>query len=184
MKKIFFCAIIRAKKEVRNLFNTGDYVVYCSGEICLVAERSERSFGGAEKTEYCKLIPIDAVNSAYYVPAENMAVKSRRIMTKEEILTVIDGIPQIRNVWYSDKKERKSCFDAILKSDDISGIIGMMKSIYEERKKRTENGKKLIASDEKALSAAEHMLHREFAFVLGIKESDVGGFISGRLENI
>lgn len=165
------------------MFNTGDYVVYCSGEICLVAEKTERSFGGSEKKEYCKLIPIDAVNSVYYVPAENMADKSRRMMTKEEILTLIDEMPQTKNVWYSDKKERKSCFDAILKSDDISGIIGMMKSIYKEREKRTADGKRLVASDEKALSAAEHMLHREFAFVLGIKESDVGRFISSRLEN-
>lgn len=158
--------------------------MYCSGEICRVAEKAERCFDGIEKKEYCKLIPIDTVNSIYYVPAENMEDKTRRILTKEEIFRIIDNMPNAEGIWYSDKAERRDCFDAILKSDDFSGIVGMMKSIYEEREKRGANGKRLIAADERAFSTAEHILHREFAFVLGIKESEVGGFIRGRLENI
>lgn len=166
------------------MFNTGDYVVYCSGEICRVAEKTERCFDGIEKKEYCKLIPLDTVNSTYYVPAENMADKTRRILTREEILGIIDSMPAAEGVWCIDKNERKSYFEALLKSDDFSGIVGMMKSIYDEREKRSVNGKRLIAADERAFTAAEHMLHREFAFVLGIKESEVSGFIRGRLENI
>ena len=38
------------------------------------------------------------------------------------------------------------------------------------------------AADERAFSAAEHIIHGEFAFVLGMKESEVGEFIRSRIE--
>lgn len=162
-------------------FNIGEYVVYCSGEICRVDERSERCFDGVSKKEYCKLTPVDTVNSAYYIPSEYLESKARRLLTKDEIYQIIDGMPAATGVWYSDKHERKDRFEEILRSDDISVIVGMIKSIYDERSKLSQGGKRLVAADERALTAAEHLINREFAFVLGIKESDVNDFIQKRL---
>lgn len=162
-------------------FNIGEYVVYCSGEICRIDERSERCFDGVSKKEYCKLTPVDAVNSVYYIPAEYLESKARRLLTREEIYKIIDGMPNASGTWYTDKNERKGHFEAVLKSDNIQTMIGMMKSIYDERSKLSASGKHLVASDEKAFTAAEHMINREFAFVLGIKENDVSDFIQRRL---
>ena len=162
-------------------FNIGEYVVYCSGEICRIDERSERCFDGVSKKEYCKLIPVDAVNSAYYIPSEYLESKARRLLTKDEIYKMIDSMPNASGTWYSDKNERKDYFEAVLKSDDIPVMIGMMKTIYDERSKLSANGKRLVAADERAFSAAEHLINREFAFVLGIKENDVSDFIQRRL---
>ncbi|MBD5141470.1 MAG: hypothetical protein HDT25_08665 [Ruminococcus sp.] len=162
-------------------FNIGEYVVYCSGEICRIDERSERCFDGVSKKEYCKLIPVDAVNSAYYIPSEYLESKARRLLTKDEIYKMIDSMPNASGTWYTDKNERKDYFEAVLKSDDIPVMIGMMKTIYDERSKLSANGKRLVAADERAFSAAEHLINREFAFVLGIKENDVSDFIQRRL---
>ena len=162
-------------------FNIGEYVVYCSGEICRIDERSERCFDGVSKKEYCKLIPVDAVNSAYYIPSEYLESKARRLLTKDEIYKMIDSMPNASGTWYTDKIERKDYFEAVLKSDNIPVMIGMMKTIYDERSKLSANGKRLVAADERAFSAAEHMINREFAFVLGIKENDVSDFIQRRL---
>ena len=94
---------------------------------------------------------------------------------------MIDSMPNASGTWYTDKNERKDYFEAVLKSDDIPVMIGMMKTIYDERSKLSANGKRLVAADERAFSAAEHMINREFAFVLGIKENDVSDFIQRRL---
>lgn len=164
------------------MFKSGEYVIYGSGEICCIEEITERCFDGINKIKYYKIAPKEYRNSAYYVPVANAEKEIRRLLTKEEILEIIDSIPQAEAVWYTDKNERKNHFETILRSDDFSGLIGMIKAIYEERKKRSDDGKKLIASDERAFSAAEHIIHGEFAFVLGIPESEVGSFIRERIE--
>lgn len=164
------------------MFECGEYVVYGSGEICCIDEIAERCFDGVHKIKYYKIAPREFRNSAYYVPVENAEKEIRRVLTRAEILEIIDSIPQAEAVWYADKNERKSYFESVLRSDDLTSLVGMIKAIYEEKLKRTNDGRKLIASDEKAFSAAEHIIHGEFAFVLGIPESQVSSFIRERIE--
>ncbi len=164
------------------MFNAGEYVVYGSGEICCIDEITERCFDGVHKVKYYKISPKEYRNSAYYVPVENAEKEIRRLLTKEEIFEIIDSIPQAEAVWYADKNERKSYFESVLHGDDFTRLVGMIKAIYEERLKRTSDGKKLIASDERAFTTAEHIIHGEIAFVIGIPESEVGEFIRERIE--
>lgn len=166
------------------MFCIGEYAVYGSGEICLIAEKTERSFDGIEKNEYYKLVPINTANSAYYVPVNGIESKIRRLLTKSEIYEIIDSIPQTEGVWYGNQKERKSYFEAVLKSDDLIKIIGMIKAIYHERQKRSADGKKTASSDEKAFLEAKRMLHNEFAFVLGINTNEVEDFIQKRINSM
>ncbi len=164
------------------MFKSGEYVVYGAGEICCVEEITERCFDGVNKIKYYKISPKEYRNSAYYVPVDNAAAEIRRVLSKDEILEIIDSIPQAEAVWYSDKNERKSYFESVLRSDDFTRLVGMIKAIYEERQRRSTDGKKLIAADERAFSTAEHIIHGEFAFVLGIPETQVGSFIRERIE--
>ena len=164
------------------MFEINDYVVYGSGEICRIEEIAERCFDGVHKIKYYKIAPKEYRNSAYYVPVENAEKEIRRLLTKEEILEIIDSIPQAEAVWYTDRNERKNYFESVLHGDDFTRLVGMIKAIYEERQKRSNDGKKLIASDERAFTTAEHIIHGEFAFVLGISEANVGEFIRKRIE--
>ena len=164
------------------MFKSGEYVIYGSGEICCIEEITERCFDGINKIKYYKIAPKEYRNSAYYVPVASAEKEIRRLLTKDEILEIIDSIPQAEAVWYTDKNERKSYFESVLRGDDFPRLVGMIKAIYEERQKRSNDGKKLIAADERAFSAAEHIIHGEFDFILGIPESEVGSFIRERIE--
>ena len=166
------------------MFNNGEYVVYGSGEICRIEEVVERCFDGVNRNRYYKIVPEEYRNSAYYVPVESAENEIRRTLTRDEVYEIIDSIPQAESVWYSDRNERKSYFESVLKSDDFTSLVGMIKSIYEEKQKRSDDGRKLIAADEKAFTAAEHIIHGEMAFVLGIPESEVGNFIRERIEKV
>ncbi len=162
-------------------FNIGEHVVYYSGEICLVDSIVKRSFDGVNEIEYFKLIPTNTTRSAYYIPCESCDTKVRKLLTKEEIYKLIDEMPSISANWCEDKNTRKNLFHSVLKSDDYHEILSMMHSIYIQRENQREKGKKLLMSDERAMNEAEHLIFQEFAFVLGIEESEVGTFIENRL---
>ncbi|MCM1022613.1 MAG: hypothetical protein NC395_00970 [Prevotella sp.] len=163
------------------MFDIGEYVMYGAGEVCRVEEKTKRCFDGVSSNEYYKLAPVEYRNSAYYVPVKTAESGIRRLLTKEEIYSLIDGIPQTEAVWSSDKNERSERFGAILKNCDFGGMIGIIKAVHAEKEHRADIGKRLIAADERAFTAAEHMLHGEIAFVLGIKENEVPDFIKKRI---
>lgn len=166
------------------MFNCGEFVVYGSGEICCVDEVVERCFDGKTKVEYYKIVPREYKKSAYYVPVKTAENEIRRVLTKDEVLSLIDSIPSSDGMWCADKNERKSRFEEVLHSDDTACIMGMLKAIYEERCSRISDGKKLIAADERVFTAAEHIIHGEFAFVLGIGENEVAEFIKNRIAQV
>jgi CarD family transcriptional regulator len=72
-----------------------------------------------------------------------------------------------------------------LKGDNYHELISMMRTLYIQRKEQIAKGKKLLASDEKAMQEAEKLMHHEFSVVLGIDENEVEKFIEQRIaENI
>lgn len=157
--------------------NIGEYVVYNSAEICLIDSIVKRSFDGVNEIEYFKLIPINTSKSSYYIPCENCDSKLRPLLTKDEIYSLIDDMPNISAQWWEDKNERKNIFHSVLKSDDYHKIITMIHSLYVKREK----GEKLLLADQRAMKEAEHLIFQEFAFVLKLDENEVESFIDERL---
>lgn len=162
-------------------YSTGEYVVYGGTEICLIDEVVKKCFDGVSEQSYFRLVPENARNSSYYIPLDRLEERVRPLLTREEIYDIIDAMPNVKEQWISDKNERRSVFSRTLKSDDYGSILSMMKALYIERRKRSSDGKQLMSSDEKTLAAAQKLMNREFAFVLGIREEDVSGFIEKRL---
>lgn len=162
-------------------FNIGDYVVYCSKEICRIDSKVKKCFNGIDENEYFRLIPIGTKNSSYYIPCDNCGSKVRRLLTEEEIYSLIDEMPKAETEWCEDKNVRKTMFNSVLKSDDYHKLITMMHTLYIHRENQRSKGKKLLAADERVMHDAEHIIHQEFAFVLGIDENQVGDFITSRI---
>ncbi len=159
----------------------GKYVIYRSTEICRVDGFEKKSFDGVTEREYCVLVPEGAERSKYYVPMDCAETKLRCLLTDEEINALIDGMAGEQPDWGDTVEHRKERFNEILSSGDYKLIISMMHSLYLKKQERIEQGKKLLAVDEKALKAAEALINREFAFVLGIPESKVSEHIIQKL---
>lgn len=164
-------------------FNIGDFVVYCSKDICKIENIVKKCFNGIDENEYFQLIPINTKNSSYYIPCNNCQSKVRRLLTKEEVYSLIDEIPESETEWCEDKNIRKNIFHSVLKSDDYHQLITMMHTLYIQRENQRSKGKKLLAADERVMHDAEHLIHQEFAFVLGIEEEQVSNFINSRLKS-
>ena len=91
-------------------------------------------------------------------------------------------MPEAETQWYEDKNTRKNIFNSVLRSDDYHQIISMMHTLYIQQENQRLKGKKLLAADE-MMQDAEHLIHQEFAFVLGIEEDQIGNFITERIKS-
>ena len=58
-----------------------------------------------------------------------------------------------------------------------------MHTLYIQQENQRLKGKKLLAADERMMQDAEHLIHQEFAFVLGIEEDQIGNFITERIKS-
>ncbi len=161
---------------------TGNFVIYRSTEICKIEGFETKSFDNVTSKEYCVLVPADGGSSRYYVPRDFAEQKLRRLLTKEEIEQLIEGMRGEQPEWGSTEERRKDVFNEVLNSGDYRRIISMLHSLYLDKQQRLAQGKKLLAVDDKAMKSAESLINREFAFVLGIKENEVTEYISKQLD--
>lgn len=164
------------------MFDIGQNVVYAGSEICRIDGKVKKCFDGVKEQVYFRLIPEGSASSSYYIPEDKLDSRVRPLLTGDEILAVIDEMPKAEVKWNDNKTERTAMFGKALRSDDYKQILAVMKALYTERQKRSAQGRKgLMSADEKALTAAEKLMNKEFSCVLGIPESEVPVFIQNRL---
>lgn len=164
------------------VYEIGEYVVYNGCEICKICGREMKSFDDVEK-EYCVLEPMAAQKSAYFIPSDLAEMKMRKLLTKDEVIALIDEMPEVSGDWSANKNERRNQYVKVLHSNDYRMLISVIKTIHAEQEKRRLGGKRLPSADERAMKAAEQLLHQEFSVVLGIHESEVEEYIKNRIES-
>ena len=165
-------------------FSNGEYVMYGTSGICRIDGSEKKCFDGVHTAEYIRLIPYSSESSTYYIPADTIDAKVRRLITEDEIYNIIKRIPTIEITWDNDNLKRREMFTELLKSDNYDQLFCLIKSVYDQRQKRQASGKKLASADEKALKTAEHLMCQEFSVVLGIKPEEVTDFITNKINAI
>lgn len=163
-------------------FNENDYVVYRGSGVCRYAGKEMKCFDGKNSVEYFKFVPVNSVNSNYYVPIDKLEGKIKKLMSKDELLCIIDGLPSEAADFSANCRERKQEFDGIMKNEDYTEMLRMIFAIYKHTEKIKATGKRMSAADERVFRAAESRLYPEFAVVLGIDAENVAQFITERLE--
>lgn len=160
------------------------YVVYGSNGICRIDDIKNTSFTAdmADKLYYI-LNPVRNPESRIFVPADNdvLVSKMRKIMTKEEIEELLLGMKGKEIEWESDRRCRNESFNEILTKGVTQDMLLMIRCLYMKKRELAENGKNLPTSDNNTLKSAEKLVEEEFSYTLGIKPSEVSGYIRGLL---
>lgn len=159
------------------MLKTGQYVLYGSSGVCKVASFEEKCFDGVHTTEYCVLDPVFEANSVFYIPSASVEAKVRNLLSRDEILSIIERMPQTDPLIIDDHRNRKVIFDQILRCGDYSKLIPMIKLLYNEKEERSSSGKKLAFADQRAMDDAQELMRQEFSVVLGIEKSEVTKYI-------
>lgn len=156
----------------------GTLVIYGTNGICTVKDRRRDKLSGT-KMEYFVLEPVDNPNSIIFVPVENTALisKMKKILSREEIISLVESIGNDNINWIDDNKKRAEYFSEVLSKADRTELLMLIKCLYIKRKELSADNKRLWASDENILKAAEKIINTEFSLVLGISQSEVPSFI-------
>lgn len=164
------------------MFSAGDTIVYGTNGVCKIKEISYMKFGGAAG-EYFVLSPVNEPKSALYVPTgnEKLTSKMRAVLSRSELLSVIDDAAGDDLAWISDDGGRKDYCDTVVKNGDRREVLRLIAMLYLKREELKNNKKHFHNIDAQYLKTAERMLNDEFSYVLGISADDVPEFIRSRV---
>lgn len=157
----------------------GEHVHYGTHGVCRVCGLERRNMGGSERM-YFTLRPTGRENILLYLPqdAEPEKVRVRRLLSRQEIMDILDRAESIEADWISDSKLRRETFTRVLRSGDAALLLGMLKCIHNRQEQA---GKPLPMSDQEMMHAAQRQLYSEMAHVLEMDESQVLPFILSRV---
>ena len=172
-----------AMKGTILMFEKGHIFVYGASGVCRVEDICIRDYGSGKK-EYYILQPVYDLRSTLSVPvdAPAFATHARELLTQDEVLDIIDSLPNVEAEWIRDDKERIETVRSLLEGGVRRDIAVLIRTLYLHKKELAVKGKKLRSSDETIMQRAEKLLYGEFAWVLGIDPKEVIDFIKNRVE--
>lgn len=166
------------------MYQPGDKIIYGSTGVCKVKETVSKEIEkGLEKLFYV-LEPLYQ-DGVIMIPVDTK-VFMRPVITKEEALALIDKIPTMQTAAYHNSvlRELEEHYSAYLKSHDCGDLIELAMSIYAKKQDLASQHRKFGAVDERFMKRAEDLLDGELAVALDIDKSQVGAFISARVDAV
>ena len=163
------------------MFNVNEYVVYGLTGVCRITDIRNDEFTGDNEIQYYILTPVDSDNMTIMVPVNTPNIAMRAISTKDDVLSLIESMPEMESAWNNDERARNADFKAALKSGKNEEWARIVKTLYLEKERRAVIGKKLTKTDEEIFNTAENKLNQEFALALNISPGEVISFILERI---
>lgn len=161
------------------MFKVEDAIIYGTQGICKIESIEEKDLTGTKRMYYV-LIPVYQTGCKIYVPVDNEKLVStmKKLLSKEEIVELINNMPNDKVKWIANDNIRKEHYKEVLKEGNRESLIALIKSVYLHKQKLLEEGKKkLHVADENAMKEAEKLLYDEFAYVLNIERGQVLPYI-------
>ena len=164
------------------MFKKGEYVIYGNAGVCQIIDISTLNMHGAPKDKlYYILEPVNQNSSRVFSPIDNKKVIIRKLMSKQDVETLISDIPNIKELLVEDEKLREQTYKDCIKSCQCRKLLSLMKTIYQRKEERLNQGKKLSATDEKYFKLAQDNLHTELAMTLQIPVNQMESYILDKI---
>lgn len=163
------------------MYKLNDCVVYGSTGVCRITEITRDKDIDGNEVDFYVLHPVFRDNMTIKAPVEKSATLMRSLIPREEVLALIDSMPEKEPLLFGDKRQRGLAFKFALKTGTHEEWIQIIKTLYQEKQRSNSVEKKLTKSDEDIMSTAERQLYEEFAIVLDISPDEVVPFIFQRL---
>lgn len=139
------------------MFAKNDYIIYGTTGVCKITGIEKKKFNTSAEREYYILKPAYDPNSTIYAPVDNNIINIRKIMTVKEVYDLIMAMPDNKTIWIDDINLRKEKYNEILKKGDKVELVKLIRTLYLEKQKKKNEGKKLYVGDEKIMSEAQRL---------------------------
>jgi len=165
------------------MFKIGQIVVTKNSGVCQIVSEEEINFGVGNK-KYFILKPYflnDDKGTKIFIPYDNAELNIRNLLNKNEVLDLINSIPQIEKIWITDPKMRRIKFEEIYKSGDLKKIFQIVKSLYIQNEELKENKKTLSMLDREFFIKLQNDIYQEFAVILDKNISEIENFVLSKM---
>ena len=164
------------------MFEIGEHIVYGTSGICRVEGICPSPYDKNDTRTFYLLIPVhNPMGSTIYTPVDNERVPMRRLMTREEIDSLIVAMPDIGLVEVPVEKQRREIYRNTIGALRPEGYVSVMKTVEWRREALTAARKHFPVSDMEYGRLAKHLLYSECAHVLGMDENCIEAYITRRL---
>lgn len=156
------------------MFKINDLVMYSNNGACRITEETEKEYFG--KMEKCFILePVSGAKMKIFLPLSNplLLSKLRHLLTKKDIEKILKDLPEEGEEFILVDAERKQKYFEIISSCDQARIIGVLKTLYNNKAEQIALKKKVHICDEYLIKEAEKVLFDEFSLVLGIEKNEV-----------
>lgn len=164
------------------MFAVGDTVMHPSEGVCTVEDVRTMQFAKQPREYYVLRPSTEKSSSTVYMPVDRGDTMLRRLLSRQDIVSLIHQSAQQPSQWIEDSRMRKDAYAKIIAGGDYAQIIRMICDLHKSREQRAEEGKKPCASDETLLNQAERLVHQEFSHVLHLSAEETVAFIRKELE--
>lgn len=154
-------------------------VMHDTAGVCRIDGETEMD--GMPGTYYV-LTPLYMNQATFYTPKDSPRVRLRPVMSADEAWNLIDQIPEVSPLTYSNLNEQRSGFAAILKSGDSYQLARLTKTLYQDQQRRSRQNRRGGLGDATMLKKAESLLFGELATALEIPFEDVLTHIRAHLD--
>lgn len=158
------------------MFKIGEYIINPRAGVCLVKDivHLDQHISGSDKnTLYYLLSPIDNVSEKIYLPTEHTDKTARKIMTKEEALSLLENFHKIPEIKIENEKTREQRYKETIRKGNPEELLGIIKQLYMKKLNREKNGKHSNATDESYFKTIENRLYSEIALSIGKTKDEV-----------
>ena len=145
------------------MFKINDYVVYNStGVYKIIDIRQEKDINNND-TVYYVLQPVYKDNLTIKTPVHNPKVLMRKVINKEDVVSLINSMPERETIWSDDDRQRIENFKTALRTGKSEEWIKIVKTIYLQKKTKSLEGKKIMKADEEIMKKAKKFYMKSFA---------------------
>ena len=103
-------------------------------------------------------------------------------MNKEEAEKLIAHITEIETVWIQEEKRREQTYKEAIRTYDSRSLVQIIKTLYQRKRSRINEGKKVLSSDELYLHKAEELLYSEMSIALSIPRDEGEAYIAREVD--
>lgn len=165
------------------MFSIGDYMIYGINGVCLIQDICASPFDKKDTRTFYQLKPLgSSEGSVIYTPTDNVQVKMRPLMTKEQAQELISRMPGLEPLEIPMEKMRRDLYRQAMQSCEPEQYVRLIKTVYRRRMDMIQQHKRLSETDSDFERNAKLSLYHELAVVLELQYAEVEPYLLTRLE--
>lgn len=168
------------------MFQIGDKVTTKNYGVCIIKDIEKKTFNNEIKEYFV----LDALfknahtnTMKIYILKDKAAEQMRPVLSKDEVLKLIDGFNELEDIKIVEFRARRNTFEELYKTGDIKKHCQLIKSLYVLDLEFKTKSKTLPYKDREYFEKLKTTVYDEFANALEITPGEVEILIGKKVQN-